>query len=416
MTSDLILSVGVMVSVGLLGGLLANRLKFPRITGYIIIGVLLSPSIFNLVSEATLESWDIISTVVLAIIGYAIGGSLRLESIRRLGRSVAWITVAETVGALAVVTLLITFTGPLSLAVPEASLLHTYLPLALVIGAAVCPAAPAVTLAVIRELKARGPLTTTLLAVVALDDALGVILFAIILVIARPLLGGAGGISLYEMVGVPALDIIKPIGLGVALGFALIGIAKIARSRALLLASVLGILMLCVGLASVLGISVILASMVIGFVVRNRIGVAMENEPFIVIEGIEDFAFAIFFVLAGMHFDLGVIETAGILAALIFAGRFLGKYVGVRASAKRVGAPDTVRKYLGFALMPEAGVTIGLALVAKSTFPAMGKILLSGILASVIINELVAPPLTRYAIFRAGEAEEQLSQPRKSVV
>jgi Kef-type K+ transport system membrane component KefB len=406
MTSDLILSIGVMVSVGLLGGLLANKLKFPRITGYIIIGVLLSPSVLNLVSKTTLESWDIISTVVLAIIGYAIGGSLRLESIRRLGKSVAWITAAEAVGALAVVTLLISLMGSLVLAIPEASLLHTYLPLALVIGAAVCPAAPAVTLAVIRELKARGPLTTTLLAVVALDDALGVILFAIILGIAQPLLGGAGSVSLYGMLGVPALDIMKSIGVGAALGFALIGISKLARSRALLLALVLGMLMLCVGLAEGLGISVILASMVTGFVVRNRIDKAIEDEPFIAVEGIEDFAFAVFFVLAGMHFDLSVIKTAGILAALIFAGRFLGKYLGVRVSAGRVRAPDAVRKYLSFALMPEAGVTIGLALVAKSAFPALGDMLLNGILASVIINELVAPPLTKYAITKAGEAEE----------
>jgi Kef-type K+ transport system membrane component KefB len=405
MTKDFLLSIGVMVSVGLFGGLLANRLKFPRITGYIIIGVLLSPSILNLVPKATIESWDILSTVVLAIIGYAIGGSLRLGSIRRLGRSVAWITIAEAVGALVVVTLLIILTGPVALAIPQAGFLHTYLPLALVIGAAVCPAAPAVTLAVIRELKARGPLTTTLLAVVALDDALGVILFAIILGIAQPLLGGAGGISLYAMFGIPALEIMESIGIGAALGFALIGIAKLARSRALLLASVLGMLMLCVGLASVLGISVILASMVVGFVVRNRIDKAMEDKPFIAVEGIEDFAFAMFFVLAGMHFDLGVIRTAGILAALIFAGRFLGKYLGVRASAGRTQAPEVVKKYLSFALMPEAGVTIGLALVAKSAFPALGDILLNGILASVIINELVAPPLTKYAITKAGEAE-----------
>jgi Kef-type K+ transport system membrane component KefB len=374
---------------------------------------LLSPSILNLVPRATLESWDILSTVVLAIIGYAIGGSLRLEAIRKLGTGVAWITLAEALGALVIVALIIALTGSLTLAIPNASFLHTYLPLALVIGAAVCPAAPAVTLAVIRELKARGPLTTTLLAVVALDDALGVIFFAITMGIAQTLLGGAGGISLYGLLGIPALDIVKPIGIGIALGFALTGIFKLVRSRALLLTSVLGILMLCVGLAEVLGISVILASMVTGFVVRNRTDRAREDESFIAIEGIEDFAFAIFFVLAGMHFDLGVIRAAGILAALIFAGRFLGKYLGVRASATRTQAPDVVKKYLGFALMPEAGVTIGLALVAKKAFSGMGNILLNGILASVIVNELVAPPLTRYAIFKAGEVEGLLSQRRE---
>jgi NhaP-type Na+/H+ or K+/H+ antiporter len=406
MVKESLLAIGVMVAVGLLGGMLANKLKFPRITGYIIIGVLLSPSILNLVPQATIESWDIISTVVLAIIGYAIGGSLRLESIRKLGGGIAWLTLAEALGALGIVTLIITLTGPLTLAIPNASPLHTYFPLALVIGAAVCPAAPAVTLAVIRELKARGPLTTTLLAVVALDDALGVILFAITLGVAKPLLGGAGGISPYEMLGVPALDILKSLGIGVALGFALIGITKLARTRALLLASVLGILMLCVGLAETLGISVILACMAIGFVTRNRISKVLEDEPFAVIEGIEDFAFAVFFVLAGMHFDLSVIKASGILAALIFAGRFSGKYLGIRASARRARAPDVVKKYLSFALLPEAGVTIGLALIAKDAFPELGSLLLNGILASVIVNELVAPPLTKYAITKAGEAEE----------
>jgi Kef-type K+ transport system membrane component KefB len=243
------------------------------------------------------------------------------------------------------------------------------------------------------------------MAVVALDDALGVIIFAIILGIAQPLIAGVGSISLYGILGVPALDIIKSIGVGAVLGFAIIGVAKLARSRALLLASILGMLMLCVGLANVLGISVILASMVTGFVVRNKIDKVMEDEPFAAVEGVEDFAFAVFFVLAGMHFDIGVIKTAGILAALIFTGRFLGKYLGVRAIARRAQAPDVVRKYLSFALMPEAGVTIGLALVAKRAFPALGDVLLNGILASVIINELVAPPLTKYAITKAGEAE-----------
>ncbi|MBN1862732.1 MAG: cation:proton antiporter [Dehalococcoidales bacterium] len=410
MIKEPLLAIGIMVPVGLLGGLLANKLKFPRITGYIIIGVLLSPSILNLVSKATLESWDIISTVVLAIIGYAIGGSLRMESIKKLGGGVAWLTLAETLGALAIVTLIVTLTGSLTLSIPNASPLHTYLPLALVIGAAVCPAAPAVTLAVIRELKARGPLTTTLLAVVALDDALGVILFAITLGIAKPLLGEAGGASLYGMLGIPALEILQSIGIGVALGFALIGMSRLVKSRALLMASVLGMLMLCVGLAETLGISVILACMAIGFVTRNRIGKNLEDEPFIVIESIEDFAFAIFFVLAGMHFDLSVIKVSGILAALIFAGRFSGKYLGIRASARKARAPDVVRKYLGFALLPEAGVTIGLALVAKDAFPELGSLLVNGILASVIINELIAPPMTKYAIIKAGEAEEVAKQ------
>ena len=405
MITDPSLAFGIMAAVGIIGGLLANKAKFPRITGYIIVGVILSPSMLHLVSREAVDSWDIVTTIILAVIGYSIGGSLRLESIRKLGSSVLWITVAETVGALLAVTLMVAFIGSAVLNLADSSFLHGYLPVALVIGAAVCPAAPAVTLAVIRELRAKGPLTTNLLAVVALDDALGVIIFAIVLGVAQPLVNGGGGVAVSEMLGVPFLEIVKSLGVGAGLGFALIGMSKIIKSRKLLLALVIGMLMLCVGLVSILGISVILGSMVIGFVVRNRMPKMLEDEPFAVVEGIEDFIFAIFFVLSGMHFDLAVIKTAGILAAIIFAGRFLGKYLGVRVSAQLTRAPETVKKYLSFALMPEAGVTIGLALLAKEAFPSMGSVLLSGILASVIINELVAPPLTKYAIVKAGEAD-----------
>ena len=405
MTRDPVLAVGVMMTVGLLAGLLARRLKFPRITGYIIIGILLSPSVLNLVPRTTLDSLDIITSFALGIIAYAIGGSLRLESIRKLGRSVAWVTIAESLGALIAVTLLIAFIGPHILEIPNATFLHSYFPMALIIGAAVCPAAPAVTLAVIRELRARGPLTATLLAVVALDDAIGVVVFAIALGVALPLMAGAGGMSLYQMLGIPSLEIVKSIGIGAAFGFALIYMAKLARTRGLLLVVVLGMILLCIGVTDYLGISFILASMVVGFVVRNRIE---ESDPFVVVGGIEDVVFAAFFVLAGMHFDAGVMRTAGILALLIFVGRFAGKYFGVKASAEMSQAPGVVRKYLGFALLPEAGVTIGLALRAKSVIPdpTFSSILLNGILASVILNEVVAPPLTRYAILRAGEAGE----------
>jgi len=405
-TEDSLLALGVMITVGLIGGLLSNKLKFPRITGYIVVGVILSPSLLGLLTQTTLDKLEIITTFSLAIIGYAIGGSLRLESIRKLGKGIAWITIGETVGALLLVTLLVALLGPRFFEIPGGTLLHTYLPIALVIGAAVCPAAPAVTLAVIRELKARGPLTTNLLAVVALDDALGVIIFAIVLGVTQPLVTG-GGTSLYMMLGIPFLEILKSVGIGTALGFAVIQISRLVKTRALLLALIVGILILSVGLAAPLGTSVILTSMVVGFVVRNKIGRFVgEDEPFTAVEGIEDVIFAVFFVLAGMHFDLSVIKVAGMLALLIFGGRFLGKYLGVRLSARAVHAPEVVKKYLSFALMPEAGVTIGLALLAKDAFPSLGNALMNGILASVIINELVAPPLTRYAITKAGEAEE----------
>ena len=408
MTTGLALAIGVIMIVGFLGGALMKLTKLPRITGYIIFGILLSPSVLNLfgvdfLSKATIDNLDIITSIALGIIAYLIGGSLHLESIRRLGRSIAWITPFQSLGAWLIVTLVIVFSAPLILGIPNATFLQFYFPLAFVIGAIASATAPALTLAILHEYKARGPLTTTLLAVVALDDAIAVIAFAIAVGVAQPLMAGIGGVSPYQTLVVPFLRILASIGIGAAFGFALIYLAKLVKTHALLLVVVLGMIVLCVGITNTLGVSLILANMAIGFIVVNR---AKRNEMFTVIEGIEDVVFTVFFVLAGMNFDLYVMKIAGVLAAVLFGVRFAGKYYGTILGAKISHASDTVKKYLGFTLVPQAGVAIGLALLAKSIFPdfpLFGSILVNTVLASVIISEITAPPLVKYGIFKAGE-------------
>jgi NhaP-type Na+/H+ or K+/H+ antiporter len=397
------IAIGIMILVGLFGGLLAKKFKFPMVTGYIIVGVILSPSVLHILSEATIDNMEIITSVALGIIAYEIGGSLPIRSIRTLGRSVIWVTIAETFGALLAVTLALTFTGHTIIGNNQGTLLHSYLPIAIIIGAAVAPAAPAVTMAVIRELRARGTLTNTLLAVVALDDALGVVLFAICLRIAVFFMTGIGGFEPQAVLGTSFLEIIKSMGLGAGLGLILNLATRRVGRKSLLLVVTLAIIIICVGLCQTLGLSLILANMLIGFVVRNTY---KEEVPFTVIEEIEPIVFVVFFVIAGMHFNVAVMQAAGIVAAIIFGTRFLGKYLGIRGSRRFSKAPAVVTKYLPFALMPEAGVTIGLALVAKNTLPASGlvDVMFNAILASVIINELAAPPLTRFAIIKAGEA------------
>ncbi len=400
LTHDFALALGVMITVGVLGGVLSNRVSFPRVTGYIIVGIVLSPSVLNLVSVPMLESLDIITHIALAIIAYLIGASLRLESIKKLGRSIAIITPFESLIAWLCVTLALAFIGPRILAVPGAAFARNYLPVALVIGAIACATAPAVTMAVIREYKAKGPLTTTLLAVVALDDAIAVTAFAVSVGVAQSLAGGVAVLSPYHMFAPPALEITKSIGIGVGLGFVLINMVKLAKSRALLLLVVLGVIILCAGATNYLGASLIMANMMVGFVVANR---GSNEEAVTVMSSIEDVVFAVFFVLAGMHFDSSVMGTAGILAAVVFGFRFLGKYLGVRAGARLSHAPEVVKKYLAFGLAPQAGVALGLALLAKTMFPTLGNIMFNVVLASVIINELVSPPMTKYAISSAGE-------------
>lgn len=409
MTTNIALVIGIIIIAGLLGGVVMRKLKFPRVTGYIVVGILLSPSVLgslglDFLSKATVDSMDIITNVALGIIAYAIGSSLRIESLRKLGRSIAWITPFQSLGTWLIVTLVLAFLSPLVLVIPGATFFQFYFPMAFIIGAIASATAPALTLAIIHELRARGPLTTTLLAVVALDDAIAVIAFAIAVGVAQPLVSGVGGASFYQMLTVPFLHILESVGIGAAFGFALINIAKLVKTRKLVLVVVLGVIVACIGVTNLLGVSLIMANMVVGFVVANR---GRKDEPFPVTESIEDVVFTVFFVLAGMHFDLGVMKTAGILAVSLFAIRFAGKYYGARIGAKIAHAPEAVKKYIGFTLLPQAGVAIGLALLAKSAFPdfpVLGDVLLNVVLASVIISEITSPPLVKYGILKAGEA------------
>jgi Kef-type K+ transport system membrane component KefB len=396
---NLILAIGIIVVVGFLGGLALGKFKFPRITGYIIVGVLLSPSLLNIISRETIGNLDIITDIALGFIAYLIGGSLHWGHLQKLAKSITWITLFQSLGAWFLVTLGLAFLS--HLIIPHETFWQTYFPMAFIIGAVSCATAPAATMAIISEYKAKGPLTTILLAVVALDDAVAVIAFAIASGICRPLVNGSN-LSFYQMLGIPFLHIVESAAIGIVFAIALMYLSRLVRTRELLLVVVFGTIMLCAGITSYLGISSILANMVVGFIVVNKVN---RREVFVVVEEIEDVLFAMFFVLAGLHFDLAVMKTAGILALLIFLGRSLGKYFGVRAGARISHAPDTVKKYLGFALLPTAGVAVGLVLLAERAFPTFGAIMLNAILAAVIINELVAPPLTKYAIFKAGEAK-----------
>ena len=403
---NLILAIGVLIITGLGGGLLARRIKFPRISGYIIIGILISPSLLNIIPSHLIRGeLSLVTDVGLGIIAYLVGGSLSLKRLRRLGRSILAITAFQSLGAWLLVGLLIAFLGHLFVPLnpPHASYSQTYLPMGIIIGAVSCATAPAATLAIVHEYRASGPFTTTLLGVVALDDAVAILSTSVAISIAGMLVGG-GSISLYKMLLPPLWEIAGSLALGVGVGYALIHMSRLAKTRKTLLALVFGMIMLCIGLAKALGVSSLLANMTMGFVIVNK--VKQSEQLFGVIDDIEDVILAMFFTLAGAHFDLQVMAAAGALSLLIILGRFSGKFLGARIGSSLSHAPESVRKYLGLGLFPKAGVTVGLILLVQQhpAFSVIGNLMISGVLASVIINELIAPPLTKYAIFKAGEA------------
>ena len=193
---NLLLSLGVMLIAGYLGGSIAQRLKFPRITGYLVIGFLLNPSVLHLIPQATIAKLEIITYVVLGVISYHIGGGLRLQSMKDLGKAIGWITLFQTLFPLLFSIVLIAVAGPMFLNIPGGDFKNTFFPMAFILGAIACSSAPAAIVAIILEGKAKGPLTTTTLGVLALTDALAVFIFAISLGISQPLANGGSAFSL----------------------------------------------------------------------------------------------------------------------------------------------------------------------------------------------------------------------------
>jgi len=397
-------ALGVLFISGYFGGRLANRFSFPRVTGYIIAGILLSPSVSGIIPVGLVrEKFYIINDIALAVIAYSVGGSLKFSKLKRLGKSIFVINLSEALSAFLVTFLLIGVLSPYLVGpgVGAGSFTAFYLPLALIIAAVSAATAPAAILAIVHEYRSKGPLTMTLLGVVALDDAVAVILFAFAGSIVRTITE-ASGFSVYRMIAEPTVIILGSILLGTVVGFLLSGLATWVRKTKCLLVIVLGVTFLCYGIAERLQFSPLLANMMVGFLIVNR--ASQSDRLFEALEEVEEPIFALFFTLAGAHFDLRVFKLVGSLAFIIVGCRFIGKFIGTRLGASLSHAPVVVKKYLGYGLLPTAGVTLGLVFMAQPFMPPdLFEIMVNAVLGAVIISEIVAPPLVKFALKRAGE-------------
>jgi Kef-type K+ transport system membrane component KefB len=401
-------TLGTLLLCGFFAGNVANRCKFPRVTGYIVAGVLLSPSVSGLVSvEIIVRKFSVLTNLALAIIAYSIGGSLKVSKLRMLGGSILWINLSESLGAFLLTFGLVAGLGPLLLRlyIPRISFFDTCLPMALIVAAICAATAPAAVLAIVHEYRASGPLTNTLLGVVALDDGMAVILYTFASTVVTSMTRSEG-FALFQALVEPGLLLVGAVLLGGAIGALLAFLAPRVKRRESLLVVILGGLALCTGLSTRLGFSHLLANMAVGFFVVNR--ARHSHSLFAAIDRIEEPVFVLFFTLAGAHFDVRVIRVAGLLALLISAGRFGGKLLGTRIGAWYSHAPPAVARYLGYGLLPTAGVTTGLILMVQPFGDAaVLDIMVNAVLGSVVINELLGPPLVKYALTGAGEGRRE---------
>lgn len=385
---DIFIKLALVLAFGIIGSKFARRLNLPNVTGYIVAGLFLGPSFFNVITEAEKPVVDFVNEIALGIIAFAIGAEFRFADLKRLGKDVFVITVLEVVGVLVLVFFFMYFVMGQSFV------------FSLVIASMSASTAPAGTVMVMRQYRAYGPLTKTILPITALDDMLGIMAFGICMSIAKMTIGSSD-VGLASMVFGPLVEIGLALVLGIGLGFAFTYIIKRVKNKEEELAMVLFVIMLAIGLANYLNLSALLVNMAIGTVLVNY-----HNTSQKVFDNINDFAppiNLIFFTFAGASLDLSVLASIGGLGLVYVIARALGKLGGATLGAKLVEAKDTIVRYLGLALLPQGGVSIGLSMIVARELPAYADKIITVVLFAVLIFEITGPILAKFAITRAGE-------------
>ena len=382
------------LSLILLAGLflarIVNVFKLPNVTGYILAGMLIGPSFLSIIPREAVSSFNIISEVALGFIAYTIGGELSIKHLRRMGSSVLVITLAESLGAVLVViaAMVLIFKQPL--------------PFSFMIGSIAAATAPAATIMVIRQYNAKGPLVDTLFPVVALDDAVAIMVFGIAVGISQSLpMASAGVIALVLLTGRLILEIFIALGLGFCVGLFLSVISRYLRGHDALLSFAIACIFLTIGVASYFNVSSLLACLALGAAVTNL--VYRSDRVLSVIDRFTPPIFVSFFAISGADLQISVLRQVGLLAIGYVIFRMIGKVLGAYLGAKWTNAPAVVQKYLGLALAPQAGVAIGLSLVAEKALPGTGIVLRNIILGSTVIYELIGPVIAKQALVMAGE-------------
>lgn len=416
------------LSIALLAGLMLSRLaklaKLPAVTAYLVAGILVGPYVLGklggLIESATgiggigfasmedIETVSILSDVALGFIAFSIGNEFRLSQLKKIGKQATVVGILQAVITTIVVDIALIV---LHFAMPEKFPLSA----AIVLGAIASATAPAATLMVVKQYKAKGPVTDILLPVVALDDAVGLVLFAISFGVAKALKSGAP--NLVSIIVEPLLEIVLSIGLGGLMGLLFSWCERFFHSRSKRLAVSVGFVLLTIGLSMIkfqiggvhIGFSSLLVCMMLGTIFCNICDFSEE-----LMDRVDRWTaplFAIFFVLSGAELELSVFtDVMIILIGVVYViSRSAGKYTGAFLSAKMAKCDDNIVKYLGITLLPQAGVALGMANMAMNSVElgAEGVIIANITLFAVLIYELIGPMLTKIALLKAGDIDPE---------
>ncbi len=384
---NILLALSIALGMGLLFSRFIRYLRLPNVTAYLLAGLVVGPYVLGVLTPEMNASLAIISDVALGFIAYSIGSEFKLSYLREIGMKPIVITLFEGCGASLVVFLVLLMMG-------------APMPLVLALSAIAAATAPAATLMVVRQYKANGPVTKMLLPVVAMDDALGLILYAVLMALARTLERGTA-LTAMTLVVQPLVQIVGSLGLGVALGLLLVFVLRFFHSRGNKLALTIMMVFAGVGLCTLLDWSSLLCCMMIGATMVN-----LCDQSRVMLEQCDRFTpplFLLFFVLSGANLDLSVLPTVGLLGLGYVLARAVGKCLGATAGAAVERCEPSIIRYLGFTLIPQAGVAIGMARMSMTALPEYGAIINAVVLSGTLIYELTGPVITKIALTRAGE-------------
>lgn len=431
-----LLLLGVITIVGFYFGGLARRVNLPSIIGFMLLGVLLGPSALGLFSgeyndtPGNIGEFSFITEIALGFVAFTIGAELSLRSLRQLGGGIVSIILAESFMAFFTVMLVVYF-------------ITRSWPLALLFGAVAPASAPAGTVAVIQEYKAKGSLTKALYAVVGFDDGLAILIFGFAAALAKTILladlnVSGSSESLLVAMEKPALEILGSIAVGTVLGFVFCQLVRRLQQPRDMLVMVFGTVLVATGISTHFHLSLILTNMVIGFVLVNTRRQALVHRVTAPMQEILPLLFILFFCLAGAHLEIADLPRLGVIGVAYILARTAGLMGGARIGAAIGRVEDKIKKYIGMGILSQAGVAIGLSLIIQKDFGelaarpqvaaavralpagerllydplAMGAALITTITATCIVFEIVGPLLTKIALHKAGEIPDSPGSPK----
>lgn len=386
---NLLFYLAIMLFAGLLFGRLLKLVKLPNVTGYLIAGLVLGPFVTKILSAEQVESLSVISNMALAFIAFTVGLSFKRSYFKRVGMTPVVIALLEALVAVFLVQ------GALIAAGFDVAF-------SIVLGAIAAATAPAATIMVIKQYGAKGPVTDTLMAVVAIDDAVALVAFGFAVSIAG-VISGNGGRNIFLSILQPLWQVVLSLLIGAVMGVLFKIPLRFFKKSGNRLIIIIGFVFMTSALATLCGVSELLACMALGSVFCN---ISTESDS---INDLCDFftppLFELFFVVSGAGLDVSVLPQIGVMGAIYVVVRCVGKYLGAFIGAKLMKAPDAVAKYIGPTLIPQAGVAIGLTIVAQSVVPHYAAQVRAVILCGTLIYELVGPAITKITLKKAGEIQ-----------